>query len=344
YYAALFVAWKAGVRGVGLVAAAALGICGCGGIPILAGAWNKVESATYAAISEGDETSFAVGAFSKFRVFALVAIAGMAMQIIGGYALPDDDGDDYAYADGYDSYDSYDDADEEGASDDAYGGLGSDREMDPDPASDSDSESDSDSDSDSESDSESDSDSDAESESDSDSDYSDSASDSELESVDDAFDEVVGLVIAISRDRRYALLLPTGASRARWVGRARGRWAGIAPWSLVEVTVHIDEATWIARAVRRTDGVALDRLPRPTVLRDALDRHEGEMLVLPMVRSDDGRSVTLGDGTRLGVSGPRRALTRDTDYTAVRGFLVGTPPDGRAPYSFAIPRPTDVIE
>lgn len=85
YYAAMTIAWKAGFQQLGvMIAAAAAGICGCFGLPILAYFWAKVQSKTFAAITDGPDDAPVPQHMNHYRYAAGVAIVGMVLQVVAG--------------------------------------------------------------------------------------------------------------------------------------------------------------------------------------------------------------------------------------------------------------------
>ena len=83
YYAAMTVAWRAGFRQLGvMIAAAAAGVCGCFGIPIIAYFWAKVQSKTYATIIDGPDDAPVPPHMRHYQVAVGIAIVGMVLQVV----------------------------------------------------------------------------------------------------------------------------------------------------------------------------------------------------------------------------------------------------------------------
>lgn len=331
YYAAMVVAWRAGVRGLGLmVGAAAMGICGCGGIPILGYFWSKVQSKTFEAINEAPDDAPVPRHLPRFQASAAVAVVGMALQLAGGYMLPDDDG-----YDSYDSYgsdypgDSYDDRDDSYVDDrddayddrdDSYADNVEDRDDGDDHGADDALAGNADEDEGS-------------------ADVVDALPDGEV-----SWD---GILVGVAADRRHAAFLV--GERVIIVSRAgRARWTGMDPGVTVAVRGREDGSVTVASDVEAIEAAPWAGLPRPHVVRpseaEPLRELAGRYVLLASPHAISRTRVSLPDGTELTVRAPAGALTRDTDYTAVRGVLVDTSAFGRrGALELWIPRESDVV-
>lgn len=88
YYAAMTIAWRAGFKQLGImIAAAAAGICGCFGIPILAYFWSKVQSKTFATIMDGADDAPVPPHMNHYRIAAAVAVIGLVLQLVAGQMM-----------------------------------------------------------------------------------------------------------------------------------------------------------------------------------------------------------------------------------------------------------------
>ncbi len=321
YYVALVTAWRAGARGVGTAVALLAGVCCCGGVWVLAIHWEKVQRLTFEAIANGGDAAMHGARLRRYRVASAVAVVGMLLQVLAGYAAPDDD-------DGYDGYSYEQDdaseawayevpederpedepAEEEHAADDARDDAVTDREQ-------------------------------GEAAGDGAPDFGESEPAAERSAVS-------GVFVGLSRDGRAAFVLdPAGGM---WVRLARGRITGLEPGVTVHARGEPSGGVLVVEALEDAGLAPWLEMPRPLRLEAELtspppDRI-GRWVILPSVRAVGATEVMARDGTALRVRAPHGLIPRDTDYGALRGALVDTRPiDRRGGIELWIVREDDVI-
>lgn len=321
YYVALVSAWRSGVRGVGIALAMPLGICGCGGIPILGVHWQKMQQVTFDAIASGADAALWGARMRRFQLASGIAFTGMVMQVAAGYVMPDDDGAD---ADSAGDAPVVDDGEWEppqaAHAEDAYA-YASDDPVGDEPVA-------------------------------ADPVVADEPDDLPAEVAESLRDDtrVSGVLIGTTDDRRHAFVLdPAGG---RWVRRARGALPRLEPGSTVHAIGTTDDDGELVTDILEDAGISpWLGMPRPERLEGAElasppSARIGRWVLVPSVRAVDARTVaSTADPTwTLRVRAPRGMLRADTTYVALRGALVDTRPvDRRGGIELWIVRASDVI-